>query len=504
MDLVAPVRVVIVDDKPTHLIAIANGLTLAGIPCVWHWYNPEDNTLVPSPPVGGYPHLRMLFTDLNIREMVGANKEAKTLAGVLMSEVLQPIVSQSGGPYSVVLWTNVEGAANDVGEIISSRIDADGIDVEERRPQPLAITVLPKREFIAGYGTDVDKHVARLLVESAQSAARLKELVVGATSANAQLRLACAWESRASMAAMETVNAVYDAAIEDGRTTNRSPTESLQKIFSKIAIDALGAKNAKDDPSRALDEGLIDIFVDDMRSSEVDTDYEAVLHTALDDVLNIAPPKVSLLARSRLNTFLQIEYPPRVSSRIARGSVLSMAGVEFEKFTGIKAKKLLWDEFLTPTNILCEELNGLRDAGKTDELIQQRYDFCVANKQRVEDESKVMILEIGADCDHAQRKQRTIRFLCVAEVPLELANFVYPSYAPEKLKHDALLLLGPWSINSRDVILVASVKRFAIQQVWERAVHMDVRYRLRRPLVDLLLHKYSTHSTRPGIISISE
>jgi hypothetical protein len=85
-----------------------------------------------------------------------------------------------------------------------------------------------------------------------------------------------------------------------------------------------------------------------------------------------------------------------------------------------------------------------------------------------------------------------------------LANFVYPSYVHEKLKHDALLLLGPWSINSRDVILVASVKRFAIQQVWERAVHMDVRYRLRRPLVDLVLHKYSTHSTRPGIISISE
>lgn len=503
MDLVAPVRVVIVDDKPTHLMSIANGLTLAGIPCVWHWYNPANNTLVPKPPVGGYPHLRMLFTDLNIQEMVGANKDAKTLAGTLISEVLQPIVSKKGGPYSVVLWTSVEGAANEVGEIISNRIDAAGALHEDSRHQPLVISVIPKKEFIGGFGADADKLTTDLLLNSASSADRLKELVMGAASANPQLRLACAWESRASVAAMETVNAVYDAAIEETRLTKLSQTESMQKIFSKIAIDALGAKNAKDEPARALDEGLIDIFVDDMRSSEVDADYEALLHAALDSALKAAPPKISSSARGHLNTYLQIEYPPRISSRIARGSALTMSENEFEKFTGIKAKKLLWDEFLTPTNILHDELKKQLETGMADESLQQRYDYCVANKQRVEDESKVMILEIGADCDHAQRKQRTIRFLCVAEVPLELSSFVHPSCGPVKLKHDALLLLGPWSIDSRDVIFLVSVKRFAIQQDWVRAAHMEVRYRLRKPLVDLVLHKYSTHSTRPGIISIT-
>ena len=94
----------------------------------------------------------------------------------------------------------------------------------------------------------------------------------------------------------------------------------------------------------------------------------------------------------------------------------------------------------------------------------------------------------------------------IIEMPVfgDHRGFFTESYAKEKLKHDALLLLGPWAVNSHDALLVVSVKRFAIQQVWERAVHMDVRYRLRRTLVDLVLHKYSTHSTRPGIISISE
>ena len=55
MDLVAPIRVVVVDDKPTHLFSIVNGLTLAGIPCVWHLYDVEKHQLIPSPPEGGYP-----------------------------------------------------------------------------------------------------------------------------------------------------------------------------------------------------------------------------------------------------------------------------------------------------------------------------------------------------------------------------------------------------------------------------------------------------------------
>jgi hypothetical protein len=306
------------------------------------------------------------------------------------------------------------------------------------------------------------------------------------------------------MAAMETVNAVYDAAIEDSRTESRSPTESLQKIFSKIATDALGVKNAKDDPSRALDEGLIDIFVDDMRSSEVDADYETVLRTALGDVLNAAPPKISSFARSRLNTFLQIEYPPRVSSRIARGVVLSMQNEDLEKITNINTRQLLWDEFISHPTLLKKQLENLRAEGREDLALQARSTFCETNKKRIEEEAKVLVLEIGADCDHAQRSQRTIRFLCAVEVPLDLADFVYPSYDHRKLKHDALITLGPWLIDERNVILVVSVKRFTIQQNWERVAHMDVKYRLRKPLVDLVLHKYSTHSTRPGIISITE
>lgn len=504
MDLVAPVRVVIVDDKPTHLMAIANGLTLAGIPCVWHWYNPEENMLVPAPPVGGYPHLRMLFTDLNIREMAGANREAKTLAGTLISDVLQPLVSPNGGPYSVVLWTNVEGPANEVGDIISERIDAEDLDSSDRRRQPLKVTILPKKEFLAGFNNDADKQLSGLLVESAKKADLLRGLVVDASSENTQLRLACAWESRASLAAADTINAVYDAAILEAKAATQNPTDSLQKIFAKIAIEALGKKNAKDEPARALDEGLIDIFVDDMRSSEVNADYEAVVHVALDTPLNTAPPTISMTARSRLNTFLQIEHPLKPSSRITRGVVLEISGTELKNLINSTCKQLIWDEFLCAPDILEKELKELEEAGETDEALKERATFCRKNKTRAENESKILVLEIGADCDHAQRSQRTIRLLCALEVPMDLIQFVRPSNDLRLLKHDALLSLGPWSVDGREVMLMVSVKRFLIQQDWNITPHMKLRYRLRKPLVDMVLHKYSSHSTRAGIISITE
>lgn len=506
MDFIAPIRVVVVDDKPTHLISIANGLTLAGIPCVGHWYDPKENRLVPPPPEGGYPHLRLLFTDLNIREMNAANSDIKTLAGILISDVLQPIVPPAGGPYSVVLWTNVEGKAAEVGTVIKERIDADQVDAAEKRPQPLAVTTLPKREFLVGIDDDVDIQMSALLKSMAGNAEKLKALVKTAASEDAQLQVACAWESRASMAASETIGSIYQAAAIESKYAKATPSESFRNILSRIAVDALGKRNAVADPTRALDDGLIDIFVDDMRSSESDQDYLGLVKRALDGPLAAIPSKLSPGVRNTLNTFLQIEMPPKQSIQIARGAVLSIPeGILFHG-TQLTRKQLLWDEFLFSTRDLEDEIDRRKEAGYSDDLLKElrsKLEFCKVNKTRVEAEAKIVVLEIGADCDHAQRKQRTVRLLWALEVPLDLATFIHPWDDEKRLKHDALLQFGPWLVENREVMLVVSVKRFGIQQSWARADHMEIQYRLRKPLVDLVLHRYSSHSTRPGIMEIT-
>lgn len=507
MDFIAPIRVVVVDDKPTHLISIANGLTLAGIPCVGHWYDPKENRLVPPPPEGGYPYLRLLFTDLNIREMNAANSDVKTLAGILISDVLQPIVPTAGGPYSVVLWTNVEGKAAEVGTVIKARIDAEQVDVTERRPQPLAVTTLPKREFLVIIDDDVDIQMSVLLKSMAVNAENLKLLVKQASSEDEQLQVACAWESRASMAASETICSVYQAAAIDSKHAKTTPSESFRNILSRIAVEALGKRNAMAEPTRALDDGLIDIFVDDMRSSDSDKSYLDLVKRALDGPLAAIPGKLSPDVRNTLNTFLQIETPPKQSIQISRGSVLSIPENILFHETNLTKKQLLWDEFLFSTRDLENEIDRRKDVGYSEDSlkdISEKLAFCKANKRRVEDEASIVVLEIGADCDHAQRKQRTVRLLWALQVPLDLATFIHPWDDTKRLKHDALLQFGPWLIDNREMKLVVSVKRFGIQQSWTRPEHMEIQYRLRKSLVDLVLHKYSSHSTRPGIMEITE
>ena len=92
MELIAPVRVVVVDDNAEHLFAIANALSVAGIPCVWHLYDNESHNLLPKPPAQGYDGIRLIITDLNIRNFTDADPDPKKLGATLIEEVLTQIL----------------------------------------------------------------------------------------------------------------------------------------------------------------------------------------------------------------------------------------------------------------------------------------------------------------------------------------------------------------------------------------------------------------------------
>jgi hypothetical protein len=119
-------------------------------------------------------------------------------------------------------------------------------------------------------------------------------------------------------------------------------------------------------------------------------------------------------------------------------------------------------------------------------------------------EARIRLIEIGADCDHAQRKPRTIRLLLAAELPVERLN---PGQQKDTRKlegqHDALTVLGPWNIDKRNCLLLVSLRRFVTIQEWACPGSLKLLYRVRKPITDLLLYKYTTHSNRPGIITIT-
>lgn len=502
MELSSPVRVVVVDDNPTHLVSITNGLARAGVPCVSHWYDTQNHKLTPPAPNEGYPHLRVLFTDLNILEMTGASAEPKNLAAVLISEVLQPIVAPTSGPYSVCLWTSTGSKADDVSPLIIQRIDDPSLGTD-RRPAPLLVNIVEKQAFIPEKNDAADEALASLFRQSSEGP-KIEESISRAILENAQLRAASSWESRASHAAAQTINNIYSVSTFE-RTEERDDSSAFQTILTKIAIEAAG-KSAKQDPPRALDDGLADLFIDKMQNSIGMQSYQDAVNASIGAALNVRAPVLTAESRLALNTSLHVEKIDLEGRHIERGLVIDINTDDALKKLELGGRrKLLLDELIYNSGLFDAAIEAAKaaNASASDiKTLQDDLEFVTANKNQILNEARIVAIEIGADCDHAQRKDRTIRCLLGAEIPSDFSRFIH---GPRNrgLRSDALREFGPWDIEGKRIHLLVSLSRFAVQQSWLRKNELTARYRLRKPLVDQLLHSYSNHSTRRGIIAIT-
>lgn len=505
MALMSPVRVVVVDDHSDHLFAIANALSQSGIPCVWHLYDKESHKLVPPAPAGGYTDIRLVITDLNIRDASTANPDPKTLAGTLLSEVLQHVLPASQAPYGLVLWSSVQGVVDEVRTALLERIDSDKLPATDRRSKPLSIQLMKKGDFVSKLGAgDETVDSGALISEAAGSSAEVRSQLEAAL-ADPQLRLVCAWETRVSKAATATVNEIYAAAVQHASRANCEQTSALRDILARVSNEAAGFNSAAMDPVRALDDGLIDLFVDDLRSVDDDPVYLQLVNASLGTGLG-KKVEVSSVVRHQLNTSLHVEG--RVSGlghRISRGLVLgSDDPVTIANRLGYdNPKEVIWEEFLFSVSQFKKAAIDAKGSEREHSLMQ-RYEAVKMLKDEILDQCYLRLLEIGADCDHANKRKRTVRLLCALEVPEKYADFMKSPCDDQKMKNESLMKWGPWNIDDREgIFFLVSVRRFAIQQQWPLPDDLKPKYRLRRPLVDMVLREYANHSSRLGYVAIT-
>lgn len=471
-----PIRAVAVDDKPGHLLGITTGLTAIGIPCIGYWWDRAANELRPAPPASGLAFVRLIFMDLNLAEQSGV-PDAQTLAGVVMT-VLKQLVAPEGGPYLLVFWTQIATRVEDVSKIIYERIEA-----VENVPAPIAITELPKGPFIIkepgekGFEDALETFYATLHT----NIEALKDGVRKAVEHDSTLCALSHWETRAAEAAARAVNQIHGCARSDG-TGPLETIQSVQKVMAKVAVAAAGESAACDNPARALDAGMVDILVDQFGISVEDAGYQAAVTKSLGEVVKgeIAFQDEVAMAAS-LNTFFHIDRDIAAAKASDRGVVVSTRGISKGEL-GLKPSDHL-DEFIVPYSIAAPErqpeLKALTDAFRKS--------------------AEYVLIELGADCDHAQDTSRTRRYLLGAEVPTRYASLLtFPD--SNKLRSEALQLLGPWTIEHQARWLLVSCRRFWTWQDRAPFAKLKVRYRLRASLVNKLLHHYAAFHSRPGII----
>ena len=461
-----PIRAVAIDDRPTHLLAIGTGLAAVGIPCMSYWYDRDTLKLVPA----AKPHefLRLVFMDLNLAEL-GGNPDSKNLAGVVM-DVLKQIISPQGGPYLLIFWTEVTGKIEEVKQLLYERLE--GV------PTPLDVVELAKRKFlpnIKASGKDLDTDLQSLFASLTGSLGDLANEVEKLAGARPELSVVSGWESRATEAAARAINEVVHHARDDV-DDKRQVGESMKRVLATIARAAAGQVRAESEPARSLDTGMAEILNDQFSVSVEDAEYSTIVRAALDADIK-AKTKLAKVDRmaAALNTFFHVDARVNSAKTTERGVVLPGTSLFTEKLLGGTHLALFQDDFmLIPKS--------------TEEMKKRVADL--------EKQAELLLVEVGADCDHAQAKPRTLRYLVAFQIPQQHIDLVRQKDG--KLRHDALQLLGPWDIGGGAFLLVSCRRFFTWQDI--RPPEGKVKYRLRNSVVNKLLHHYSTLSSRPGIV----
>jgi hypothetical protein len=469
-----PIRAIAIDDEPSHLLSITTGLSASGIPCMGYWYDRETHELKPKPDASALRHVRLVFMDLNLEELGGVPETAALTSTVM--HVLEQIIPKDAGPYLLVFWTQVGSKVDEVRTILYQRLK--GI------PFPLGVLQLAKGPFLVRppQGQDFNAGLLEFYSELHNNIAGLKKAVEDVVGQDSQLSAMASWEARASEAAAKAVNEIHGCAKGDEADPSKV-TESIRRVLAKIAVASAGKKSAAESPSRALDGGMVDILTDQLGASVDDAGYLDVIGKAIGAAVGAEiafTDEVRMFAA--LNTFFHIDTQVGSTKAGERGVVIS--ATPFNKGDlGFKPVEFLTSEFLQPNEAFPEADR------------QRLWDLLIEFRRGAE----FVLVELGADCDHAQDSSRTRRYLLGLEVPVkffELAQFP----GNKKLRSESLQVLGPWIINGGISYLLVSCGRFWTWQKNEPHANGKVRYRLRASVINKLLHQYSTWSSRPGIV----
>jgi gamma-glutamylcyclotransferase len=475
-----PIRVLAVDDDPAHLLAITSGLAASGIPCAGYWYDRDTGSLSPAPTLK-LSHVRLIFMDLNLAEIAGGPPSTASLCATVM-EVLEQLLSADAGPYLLVFWTNASSRVRDVAAMLYERLEqAHGV------PCPLAVGELAKGPFIVNepHEKDFKSGLAKFHADLHARLPDLANAVAGVVASDPQLNLLCAWETRAAAAAAGAVNEIFWCARDDAPAVDR--TQAVKRICAKVALAASGDASAKAAPARAFDAGMADILVDQFGASVDELAYRSAVIASIDVTLSTGDIRCNddLRVSAALNTFFHVDTEVATTTAAERGVVVTAKPFNKNEL-GFR---------------LDEQLNDFLIAWES-VPVERQLEFKALWMELRKRQLEFVLIEIGADCDHAQNTSRTRRFLLGLEVPKHFTGLLrFPGNG--KLRNDALELLGPWTLDGEEMWLLVSCRRFWIWQEKQPHAKSRVKYRLRGAIVEKLLHRYASWHSRPGVIEFN-
>ncbi|WP_199136048.1 hypothetical protein [Delftia sp. ASV31] len=310
----SPVRAIAIDNNSLELISIVNGLSGRGIACSAHLYDSGD--LIPAPPAGGYPHLRLAFVDMNLLDAAGF--EAKNVASIIAS-VLKNVVAENCGPYCLVFWTSFPDKVNEVSPEVLRQLKQQGI------PQPSTVTCLGKAEVVPLTNDrsteEINVGLRSHFEEQAKIGENLENSLAEVLKKSGAAALASAWETMLCEAASSTFSQLYGQA----KSVNEAQAgQVFADLLAIIATEAVGQKNARDEPLVALTEGLLELVVDHLRSAASAITADEIVKAELSQKIKNGIDPLPVTTIAQVNRLFQIELldKGKFPTRTLRGLTL--------------------------------------------------------------------------------------------------------------------------------------------------------------------------------------
>lgn len=453
--------IVVIDDNMDELEKIKNAFFDAGIPCLPIQYandDPDNESGIDHVDISEWISPRVVVTDLNLTE--AQNAKAVNLVGPL-AKMLQRL--SLNGPYLLCIWSKLEQEVEDVMQVLEERHRND-------TALPLQVSVISKTEFLS-------------------KPEELKEKLRMLISENSLFDILLNWEVRISKAGRNAVAMLYSLAQDnDGSKSIEDRADELRKILAAIGNEAVGFKNAAQNPALAMETGLIPVLEDQVRSMS---------DAALDDKWIRAVPEIGTKqdidesVKSKLNTFFHVEGVPEDFPKDCRGVFVSLNRKYLE------------------TEINSEKFE--RRIGRSIECLIHEEFFCRKGKaagraftERARNRTILGFLEVSAACDYAQRKTKFPRYILGALIPAEfeeLTHFKTSQGGEKDRAHDGVYRLPPVEIDGENYVVKFSFKYQIGAQPDDNQWFGASLFRVRDQILSSITFSCSQYASRPGVIS---
>jgi hypothetical protein len=442
-------RFVVVDDKAEHLGAIIQAFQQLGSPCIGIRYDPAQDLDKEH-----FRGVRCLFLDLHLVDGQASTDQRRHYA--LVASILEDNISQTGGPFILVIWTEHEHLRDELREYLDANLDP-----AKPQARPLAILALPKERFInTGDG----------VVNSAED---LRTAVREALLSNSQLAALLTWEADVLVAAGDTLASLLSLVPQEQRKTSTF-AGALDVILSRLARESVGPSNVDASPRSAIMNVLAPILADRIVNQKVPPEAQQIWTKAVTQhkakIADASPAEAG-----QINRMLHFAVPP--------GEAIGPAD-----WGAVVDWPFPWSDIELVTHL------GLN----IDQMLGGEFHIQRDDRQRC----APVLIRIGAVCDYAQNRTGPLTYLFGAEIPESAKRKADNAGQPLRLAEAiwrSPVFVAP---GAAEVTRLHVHIRFPVTVLRVGCSAWTTRYRLREQLLMNLITAAGTYMARPGIVQL--